>query len=274
MIRGWSGGRRRWPAIWVGLAASVAAHLLLAMFMLTGVPDVPFAPPPETEDSPDPRWVDALRVVQIPEEALPEEGQQSSEAPGEPAAAPEAGLPSPRPVPAGEAPAAEAPGEELTNAERLRPRVGDPRLWARAPVDSLAPGLADRYDRAETAVRRLLRTYLDSLELSEEQERRAREWVVGEGDEKWGISPEGLHLGDVTIPIPFGQMLSQSGEARRQAEQVLRTWEMIQFQAGRLEAQEVREERLEAIRERTRERLRGAADGGGADSSSRDTTRR
>lgn len=271
MIRGRSGGRRRWPAIWTGLAVSVAAHVLLALFMLTGGPDLRFAPPPETEESPDLRWVDALRVVQIPEEALPGESLPA-EAPSEPAAAPEAGLPSPEPAPAGEAPAADAPGEALTNAERLRPRVGDPRLWARAPVDSLAPGLADRYDRAETAVRRLLRTYLDSLELSEEQERRAREWVFGEGDEKWGISPEGLHLGDVTIPIPFGQMLSQSGEARRQAERVLRTWEMIQFQAGRLEAQEIREERLEAIRERTRERLRGAADGAGADSSSRDTT--
>jgi len=268
---GRSGGRRRWPAFWVGLAVSVALHVALSLFMLTGRPGVRIPPPPQGMERPEPRFRDAMRGVRIPpaaipEEVLPEALREEAEAP------PEAGLPSVEPVPAGEG-APEVPGVDLSNAERLEPRIGDERLWARPPIDSLAPGLRDRYDRAETAVRRLLKTYLDSLELSEEQERRAREWVWGEGDEKWGISPEGLHLGDVTIPLPFGQLLSQSGEARRQAEQVLRTWEMIQFQAGRIEAEEVREERLEAIRERTREQLEGAADGaGGGDSAPPDTT--
>ncbi len=216
---------------------------------------------------------DALRMVRVPPSAFPEE-RPPAEAVSEPETrpGPEGALPSAEPVPAEEAaPGAELPGEGLmSNAERLRPRIGDPRLWARAPIDSLAPGVRERYDRAEAALRRLVKTYLDSLELSEEQEKRARAWVFGEGDEKWGISPEGLHLGDVTIPLPFGQMLSRSGEARRQAEQVLRTWEMIQFQAGRIEAEEVREERLEAIRERTRQQQPDGASG--SDTASRDST--
>lgn len=251
---------------------SVLLHAVLVLFTLTGEPDVRIPPPPETMDRrQEPRWRDALRMVPLPRASLPEE-RPPAEAVTEPEPATEAALPSTEPVPAGEtAPGAElSPGEGLTNAERLRPRIGDPRLWARAPVDSLAPGLRERYDRAETALRRLLKTYLDSLELSEEQEKRARAWVVGEGDEKWGISPEGLHLGDVTIPLPFGQMLSRSGESRRRAERVLRTWEMIQFQAGRIEAGEVREERLEAIRERTRQQQRNGASG--SDSASRDST--
>lgn len=265
------GPRRRWRAGWVGLAVSLLIHAVLVLFTLTGEPDVRIPPPPETTDrSQEPRWRDALRMMTLPEVSLPEE-PPPEEAVTEPAT--EAALPSTEPVPAGEAaPGAELPGEGLTNAERLRPRIGDPRLWARAPVDSLAPGLQERYDRAETALRRLLKTYLDSLELSEEQEKRARAWVVGEGDEKWGISPEGLHLGDVTIPLPFGQMLSRSGEARRRAERVLRTWEMIQFQAGRIEAEEVREERLEAIRERTRQQQRSGASG--SDTTARDSTGR
>lgn len=260
--------RRRW-GFRVGLAVSAALHAALALFMWTGRAEVTLPPPPEVDRGEEPRWESALRVVELPTAAVPDEAERP-----EPRETPsEAGLPAAEPVPAGQgAPGAEVPGAGLTNAERLRPRVGDRRLWTRFPVDSLAPGLHGSYDRAETAVRRLLKTYLDSLQLSEEQRERAREWVFGEGDEKWGISPEGLHLGDVTIPIPFGQLLSRSGEARRQAEQVLRTWEMIQFQAGRIEAQEVREERLEAIRERTRERLREATAGEGADSTARDTT--
>lgn len=259
------GDRDRSWGFRAGLAVSAALHAALALFMWSGRAEVPLPPPPETSSERiTARWPDALRVVPIPTPELPEAEEE------EPAEAPtRTGLPAAEPVPAGEgAAAAEVPGAELSNAERLQPRIGDPRLWSRAPIDSLAPGLQERYDRAETALRRLLKTYLDSLALSEEQRRRAREWVFGEGDEKWGISPDGLHLGDVTIPIPFGQLLQQSGPARRQAEQVLRTWEMIQFQAGRIEAQEVREERLEVIRERTRERLRDAA----ADSSARDTS--
>lgn len=260
---------RRW-GFWVGLAVSLGLHLALALFMVTGRAGFRLAPPERTPAPEPPRWEDALRVVPVPPLARrlpqvePTPEPSPTEEPGD--------LPAEGKVPEpGEAP----PGAEegLTNAERLTPRIGDPRLWSRLPVDSLAPGLVGPYDRAELALRRLLKTYLDSLALSEEQRREAREWVFGEGDEKWGISPEGLHLGDTTIPIPFGQLLSRGGPARRRAERVLRTWEMIQYQAGRIEAEEVREERLEAIRERTRERLEEAADdGSAADSATADTT--
>lgn len=259
----WERARERGWGFWVGLAISLGLHLALALFMLTGWGTVPPAPsPPSPSAETPPRWEDALQVVPAPTlSARPTEGVLETE----PAPVEEAGdLPADEPV---EAPggAAPGPGDELTNAERLRPRIGDPRLWTRLPIDSLAPGLRERYDRAEVALRRLLKTYLDSLALNEEQRRRAREWVFGDGEEKWGVSPQGLHLGDVTIPIPFEQLLSRSGEARRQAERVVRTWELIQYQAGRIEAEEVREERLEAMRERTKERLEEASDDGAAE---------
>ena len=31
---------------------------------------------------------------------------------------------------------------------------------------------------------------LDSLELSEEERRRAVEWLMGEGDQQWGVTPD------------------------------------------------------------------------------------
>lgn len=267
----WERGRGRWWGFWVGLAISLGLHLALALFMLTGGGDFRLPPPPpEPSATEAPRWEDALQVVPAtPPSPRPTEESVVTEpapveAPGD--------LPAGEPVGEPDA-AASSPGEELTNAERLRPRFVDPRLWSRLPIDSLAPGLSEPYDRAEAALRRLLKTYLDSLALSEEQRRRAREWVFGEGDEKWGVSPEGLHLGDITIPIPFGMLLSRSGPARRDAERVLRTWELIQYQAGRIEAEEVREERLEAMRERTRERLENASDGGASgDTAASDTT--
>lgn len=255
----------------MGVAVSVGLHLALALFMVVGGGSFRLVPPPEPPPPERPRWENALRIVPAPE-LSPRPTDEEARPEPEPRPREEAGLPAEEPVrePAG---AAGERAEGLTNAERLRPRIGDPRLWTRLPIDSLAPGLSQPSDRAEVALRRLLKTYLDSLALSEEQRRRAREWVFGDGEEKWGVSPEGLHLGEVTIPIPFEQLLSRSGEARRQAERVLRTWELIQYQAGRIEAGEVREERLEAMRKRTRERLREVSDGGAAaDSSSADST--
>lgn len=263
-------GRGRWWAFWVGLAISIGLHAALLVLLMIGQVGVRLAPRQAPSFPAEPRWEEALRVVPTPprSQRTPAAGVESERAgrrePGE--------LPTGEPVPAPEGERVPA-GGGLTNAERLRPRIGDRRLWSRVPVDSLAPGLGGRYDRAEAALRRLVKAYLDSLRLSEEQRRRAREWLVGEGDDKWGVTPEGLHLGDVTIPIPFGQLLSRGGETRREAERARATWEMIQFQAGEIEAEEVREERLEAIRERTGRRREGSGAGGASsDTAASDTT--
>lgn len=269
-------GYRR--ALRVGLLLSLLVHA--AVIWIVGGelrPEREEAPAAEVRE-PTPRGaVESVRVRPrlerpgpVPEPAPPRparEMEREEEPPRE-----ETGAEAVEEAAAGEGEEAEEREEVLTNAEKLRPRVGDPRLWVPFEPGELTRSEEVELARARRALRRLLGTYLDSLALTEEQRRRAREWVVEDGDQKWGISPEGLHLGDITIPIPFGELLQRSGPERREAEQILRTYRLIQFKAGQLQAEEVREDRLEAMRERTREKLEEGLERGAADTVAADTT--
>jgi hypothetical protein len=168
------------------------------------------------------------------------------------------------------APAAEEPAEEpedgLTNAERLRPRYSDERVWFDFRDRPLYGDRLARYARADSAVRSILSGWLDSLALDAEQRQKAMDWTAGEGDERWGVSNEGLHLGKITIPIPFG--FAPSGPQRREFEQALRDLAEIQRQELRREFEEVAEERGEEMRRRTEEELERRAAEEEADSTS------
>jgi hypothetical protein len=237
--------------VWIGLVASLVVHVALVFFVSRGLYlESPDFESPYLRPNP-PEGIEIVRVrtttsetPPLPSPAPPEE--PTAEETVEPA--PEA---EPTPIEGGEEEAAEAGEEELTNAERLRPREGDPRLWRE--IDLTAFERLARTSPADSAVRAILRRYLDSLQLSEEERRRARDWTFGEGDERWGISEEGLHLGDITIPIPFGQLLQPSGPLRRELEQELRDLEAIQRQEALDQAEEVREERVEEMLRRARE---------------------
>jgi hypothetical protein len=253
-------------ALKVGLAVSVVVHLVL--IGLYGWVFQEIEPP--SADGPDPRrsWEPRMEMVPLEETPSPATAEPSVdlparvEEPGEVDATPVEGVAAP-----------DVGNRVATNAERLEFREGDRRLWLPPVAGPLSRLERTGAARAEEALRELLRVYLDSLALSEEQERRAREWVVrGDGDEKWGISPEGLHLGETTIPIPFGQLFSEGGEKARQARQALRDYEMIQQQSMEMEAEAVREDRLEAMRERTREALERIREEEGSDSARRDTS--
>lgn len=204
--------------------------------VVVDVADTPAQPEPETprpepEDA-QPRRPEETEVVQIAPTPVPE-------AEGEPAVE--------QPV---EAPEAEAPGQ-LTNAERLRPRFSDARLWV-DPRDPLLFGeRLERFARADSAVRAILREWLDSLRLTDEQRRRALDWTYEKDGKRWGISPEGIHLGDITIPIPF--MLLPAGPQRREFEQALRDLREIQNQDLRDDLERVRRERMEEMRRRSQE---------------------
>lgn len=243
-------GYRR--AVWIGLAASLVVHVVLVFFVSRGL----YLESPDLESPyPHPDPPEGIEIVRVRTTVTETPPLPSPAPPQEPAAeetvepAPEA---EPTPIEGGEEDADEAAGEEeLTNAERLRPREGDPRLWRE--IDLTAFERLARTSPADSAVRAVLRRYLDSLQLSEEERRRARDWTFGEGDERWGISEEGLHLGDITIPIPFGQLLQPSGPLRRELEQELRDLEAIQRQEALDQAEEVREERIEEMLRRARE---------------------
>jgi hypothetical protein len=200
------------------------------------VPDTPAEPEPETpRPEPEelrPRRPEETEVVQIVPTPLPEaEGEPATDEPRE-------------------TEAAEPPGR-LTNAERLRPRFSDARLWV-DPRDPLLFGeRLERFARADSAVRAILREWLDSLRLTEEQRRRALDWTYEKDGKRWGVSPEGIHLGDITIPIPF--QLMPSGPQRREFEQALRDLQEIQSQDIRDDIERVRRERREEMRRRSEE---------------------
>lgn len=183
------------------------------------------APPPEPD----------LEVVDLSETEVPgAPGDPSVDAPGGP---PEE---------------AEEPG--MTNAERLTIRFSDARIWFNPRNPYLYGQRLARFARADSAVRAILRDWLDSLSLSEEERRRATDWTFEKDGERWGISPEGLHLGEITIPIPFG--FAPTGPRRREFEQALRDLREIQLQNLRLELEEMAEERRREMRERSEEEAR------------------
>jgi len=133
----------------------------------------------------------------------------------------------------------------LTGAERLRPRVGDWRLW-------VVPALARRLDRTpeersrelEARLHAMLEAYDDSIAAELARAAEAMDWTVGEEGNKWGVSPQGLHLGPVTLPLPF-----YIGPGR-ESEDMLRDYGAIQRQAGEDAIRDAQKERIEAIRER------------------------
>lgn len=245
-------------AVWIGLAVSLVVHAVLVFLVSRGLY---LGPTDLAAPSRPPVPVEGIEIVQV--------RTAPSEAPPVPRPAPPLG-PSPREAEAPETVGEETPEEdagavreetgqeEMTNAERLRPREGDPRLWRQIDLETYER-LA-RTSPADSAVRAVLRRYLDSLRLTEEQRRRARDWTFGEGDDRWGISEEGLHLGDITIPIPFGQLLQPSGPLRRELEQELRDLEAIQWQEALDQAEDTREERIEEMRRRAREQAEEEAE--------------
>lgn len=252
-------------ALAVAMAASALVHLLALLvvggWISIGTPDV--VPPPFPSE---PRE-EGLEVVRLPETPLP-----AAETPEEtpPARREETEVVEVRPPPEeerppgiAEEPAEPAPGppapgppaeEEgrLSNAERLSPRLGDERLWV--DFDHPITGeRAERLARADSALRAILRDWLDSLQLTEEERRRAMDWTYRQGDKRWGISSEGLHLGDITIPIPFGALFQQGGPKAREARQALQDLYEIRRQEARHDQQEALEERREEMRRRSRE---------------------
>jgi len=149
--------------------------------------------------------------------------------------------------------AGEGPG--MTNAERLRVREGDPRLWEDFADRPLPEYLEDRFARAEGIIRARLGAMLDSLQLTEEQRRRAVEWLFGEGDQQWGVTPDGLVLGGVVIPMNVGALFEAEGPLGRELRQEARDLADIQRQDLRTDVDRVQQERMEEMRRRSAEEV-------------------
>jgi len=259
----------------VGLLASVFLHVLL--LILAGgvrVESLPFTLPPiETVPAPD-----ALVVVEIaptlpedlpedprpeplpPEEELPEvepepeEEEEEVEEEQEEAVEERDPLPgAPGLIVAGQPTPPEGP-RGRTNASRLKLRFSDARLWFDPQSPRLIGERLVQFARADSAVRAILRDWLDSLQLEEDVRRRARDWTFERDGKRWGFSEQGIHLGDVTIPIPIG--FAPTGPQRRAYEQAIRDLTAIQIQNLRDDVEAAAAEARARMRERSEEEVR------------------
>lgn len=151
-----------------------------------------------------------------------------------------------------------APGP--TAAERLRPRLSDERLWA--PLDAALNELTLE-QRLELELSGKIADWQDSLAVALESERALTDWTRTDAEgRRWGVSEGKLHLGDITLPLPFsfGTPVGRRDEAARAAWE----WEEIQRGATAGTLRDSWKERAKAIRERRdRERARARPDTSG-----------
>jgi hypothetical protein len=146
-----------------------------------------------------------------------------------------------------------------TAAERLQPSTNDARLWQPIPdeITALTPE-----QLAENLLYGRLQALNDSAALAAARAARATDWTYTDADgNKWGVSPGKLHLGPVTLPLPFafGLPAGASDVLRRGYEQDAE----IRRAAGQLGVDESLEQRNEAIRRREAERRRARPDTSG-----------
>jgi hypothetical protein len=143
-----------------------------------------------------------------------------------------------------------------TVADRLAPRIVDPRLWQPMILIPREPTLGDVEARIAAAVELLS----DSALAEAESAMRARDWTVADkSGGKWGISPGKLHLGSVTLPLPI--WFPEDPQAVAKAAQ----WYELDQQFERTLILESFEDRVRAIRERRERERSEAAGGGGSD---------
>jgi hypothetical protein len=201
------------------------------------------------------RGMEVIQLVEVesddpeapPEPDEPEETEapvEELEGPGLPDAVEEGGLVEPGP----------------TAAERLRPRLGDARLWA--PVDPALTELTLE-QRLDLEMAGMLEAWRDSVAAAAEAERALTDWTFTDGSGgRWGVSEGQIHLGDLTLPLPFGFGV-QPG---RREEAAYRAWEWEQLQRQQVEGAvgDSWKERARAIRERRdRERAESRPDSAG-----------
>ena len=192
---------------------------------------------------------DAIEVVDIVEIEEPDVEQASEE---EPAVADPTVVGPPAPIIADEA----RPGA-LTNAERLQPREGDPRLWKDFSGRRIEGSLLDPTALNIRELKSRLSVLLDSLELTEEQRRAAVEWVTepDEDGDQWGVTADGIHLGNIVIPISLDRLFAAEGPLGRELRQRERDLRDIHLQDLRLDVDDVTDERRDAMRERSDEEV-------------------
>lgn len=236
--------RERWRryqrALAIGLIASVLIHVLIILvsplvirFAGPGGISLP-APPAGGRASPQGTRVIELKVAkEEPTPARPEQRPQPR-----PQARPE------RPGPTPETTGAEAGRPTPSAAERLRPHIGDWRLWVTPPLTRRDLTPAEQQAELRQRLYSEIGAINDSMALARERAANAMDWTIGKEGSKWGITPGQLHLGPITLPLPF--YLGPTREQLQEQDE----WNAIQRQAGQGAIDDQFKDRVKAIRER------------------------
>lgn len=144
--------------------------------------------------------------------------------------------------------------------ERLSRGYRDPQLLA--PVDRLPPEELTEAEWLRLRLAGRLGIYNDSLAAEAEAKLRATDWTVRDKNGgRWGVTPGQIHLGKLTLPLPFG--FSPSPGQRDAMNNRQRSWDESQAQASRVEAAQTFEQRVKAIRARQEAARDSARKGGG-----------
>ena len=145
----------------------------------------------------------------------------------------------------------------ISAAERLRPNLRDPRLWAPLPPEF---GELTLQQREELAIAGRLADWYDSVSAVAAADAAWTDWTFLDGDgRRWGISDGQLHLGGFALPLP--QFGTSSAAARERAWE----WDEIARQGTSVAVQQTVRDRMEAIRvrrDRERAEQRGDTTGG------------
>jgi hypothetical protein len=234
-------------ALGVSVAIHVLAILIYPALSRRLDPQGIAFPTPSSEGSSG--GIEVIQLVEVdvaPELARPEDPREI-----ERIAAPPVPIEGPG---VGDLAGVDLPTPGLTPAERLRPRLTDRRLWAPLPPEFSELTLEQR---EELLLAGRLAEWQDSVNAAAAAAAAWTDWTFKDGDGgRWGVSEGQLHLGDLTIPLPF------AFEAPPGQRDFMWQWNEIARQGAQAAVQESVRERMEAIRARRdqeRERERAAA---------------
>jgi hypothetical protein len=249
-------GYRRTVQVGLGISAVVHLFVIFVLARALSLDPASFRSPPrvriEMQGLPVvqvgevvPAFESDPEAIRLPpeEEPEPDEDQPDAEAPDGPAALPipgqdQAGVP------------------RLTNAEKLQPHEGDERLWYDLDGQPIPEYIdSQAYAAYEGEIRDRLSRMLDSLSLSDEQRRRALEWITGDEGHEWGVTPDGIYIAGMLIPLNLGQLFSEEGPNGRESRQELQDLQDIRMQDLLGDAEDIRNERAAEMRNRTKEEL-------------------
>lgn len=242
------------------LLVSVFLHLLFLLAPISEKRSRPVGAPtsaPQAEPS-----FGMQMIVAVPSENAPDLPAIEEQAPAPVVRTPPPlRAPQPRPEPTGAG--AERPTDAPTEAEpgagsvreALQPGYRDPRLYA--PSNEFPELEKSEHERYLEHLQARIDAVNDSMGVAAQRNRRTSDWTVTDGSgKKWGLSPEGLHLGGITVPrallpLPGPTGDNQSLEAERERQ---RMREEIERQEEATDRSEIQRERIEEMRERRESR--------------------